>query len=309
MNILRYAWQNILRNISLSVSSIIVIGLLVFFVNILLFVLYASDRFIDHINSRIFITINLKPGYTDEQIRSKDLIADIESGFTGAQVQYIPRDEWLKMLGIRNPDLVSIVENRDENPLPNVLRISGIPVSDYNKLDIYITKYKDILQYDGSNASKKLLDYRSQYNQIQLAVKMMQGLKVFVYILIGLFLATVFLVVNVIIRNFIFHFQNEIAIIELVWWNSVFIYGPFVLQGIFYTVMGVVVSLGFFGSLQFIIPFENFPMWYKSFFELFYVYFFAFYSVPQFLLALSIGIISALFASYRYMDTTIRRDE
>lgn len=306
MNIFRYAWQNILRNLSLSFSSVLVIWLLIFFVNILLFVLYASDRFIDHINDRIFITINLKPWYTDKQVRSQDLIAEIESSFTGSSVEYIPQDEGLKILWNRNPDLVSIVENRDENPLPNVMRISGIAVSQYQKLDTHITKYQDILQYDGSNASKKLLDYRSQYRQIEQAVKMMQGLKNFVYFLIALFLATVFLVVNVIIRNFIHHFQDEISIIELVWGNSVFIYGPFVLQGIFYTVMWVFVSLGFFGSLQFLIPFEKFPFWYKEFFEIFYQYFFEFYSVPQVLLAVSIGIVSALFASYRYMDSTIR---
>lgn len=60
VNILRYAFKNIFRNIFLSVSSILIIGLLVFFVNILLFVIYSTDEFIHSINNRISININLQ---------------------------------------------------------------------------------------------------------------------------------------------------------------------------------------------------------------------------------------------------------
>jgi cell division protein FtsX len=47
MRILRYAFRNIIRNPFLSLSSIFVIALLIFFVNILFGVLYASEKFIE----------------------------------------------------------------------------------------------------------------------------------------------------------------------------------------------------------------------------------------------------------------------
>ncbi len=307
MNILRYAWQNIKRNLSLSISSILAVGLLIFFVNILLFVLYASDEFIGYINNRIAIQISFKPGYTDKQVRSQDFINGIQQFFPGSQVTYISQQQGLDMLAERAPNLTSIVENHNDNPLPNSVRITKVSVADYEYLNSFITKYKDILEYDDKNTSRKLLDYKAQYEQIVLVVDMMKKLNAFVYVLIALFLATVFLIVNIIIRNFIQFFRNEISIIELVGGYPVFIYGPFVLQGVFYTSMGVVLAIAIFFSLQFLIPLHSFPFGSKDFLGQFYQYFLTFYTIPEILLAISIGIFSALFASYRYMDLTIRR--
>lgn len=82
MNILRYAFKNIFRNFFLSASSILIISLLVFFVNILLFVLFATEKFIASVNDKISITINFRDGYNDSQVRSQMLIQGIQKSFT-----------------------------------------------------------------------------------------------------------------------------------------------------------------------------------------------------------------------------------
>lgn len=82
MNILRYAFKNIFRNLFLSASSVLVIGLLVFFVNILLFVLFATEQFIMSVNDKISITINFRDGFDNSQVRSQMLINGINTAFT-----------------------------------------------------------------------------------------------------------------------------------------------------------------------------------------------------------------------------------
>lgn len=138
--------------------------------------------------------------------------------------QYISREDAFDILKTRNPDLASLVEQNDQNPLPNSIRISNVAISSYRDLDIYISGFKDILQYDQSSFDKKLLDYRAQYERISSVVEMLKILQVAVYILLILFVFTVSIVVYMVIHNFIFFLRDEIRIIELVGGNPSFIY-------------------------------------------------------------------------------------
>ncbi len=124
MNLLRYAFKNIFRNLFLSISSILIISLLVFFVNILLFVLFATEQFIASVNDRISLTINLREGFSTTDIRAKNLLDEVQGAFTGISLTYISREEALDLLSARNPSLALLVENSTENPLPNSLKIS-----------------------------------------------------------------------------------------------------------------------------------------------------------------------------------------
>lgn len=132
------------------------------------------------------------------------------------ELDYISREQAFGILKARNPDLALLVEQTDENPLPNSLRMSNIDLGTYAQIDLYISKFQDILQYDQSDMNKKLVDYKSQYERIVVVVKILTALQYGVYVLLGLFIFTVFVVVHMIIRNFIFFLQDEVRIIELV---------------------------------------------------------------------------------------------
>lgn len=147
MYILRYALKNIFRNIFLSASSILIIGLLVFFVNILILVIFSTDRFITNINNRISININLQDGYDNTQLRSSEFLSGVTSSFFGVEVEYISREKALTLLTARNPDLATLIED-DSNPLPNSVRLSNIDINQYTNLNTYIGRFRDILQYD-----------------------------------------------------------------------------------------------------------------------------------------------------------------
>ena len=304
MNILRYAFKNIFRNLFLSGSSVLIIALLVFFVNILLFVLFASERFVENINNRISITINFRDGYDESTPRAQILSTGIRTSFTGILLEYISRENAFAILQSRNPELASLIEQGDENPLPNSLRISNIDLESYERLNTYVSRFQDILQYDAGDMDKKLLDYRSQYERISFVVWLLSSLQYGVYILLWLFGFTVFAIIYMIIRNFVFFQKDEIRIIELVWGKPVFIYGPFALQGLFYALVAVLLVVGFIIFLHstLSIDFISGPLTHVI--EDFYI--FLGVLVPyQFLIFGGIGAISAFIASYSYVNSTI----
>ena len=157
------------------------------------------------------------------------------------RVDYISREDALTIFAERNPDLVSIISDSGDNPLPNTVRISNIPLASYDAINQFLAEYKDVLQYDEGTLDKQLIAFRTQYNQAQSVVTALQSLNIAVYVLIGLFLLTVFVVVHMIIRNFIFFLQDEIRIIELVGGKGSFIYGPFIIQGSIYMLIAVAI--------------------------------------------------------------------
>ena len=107
-----------------------IIGLLVFFVNILLLVIFSTDRFIHNINDRISISINFQDQYDNTQIRSREFLSGVTNSFSGITVDYISRADALVILTKRNPDLATLIEN-DSNPLPNSVRLSNINLDQY----------------------------------------------------------------------------------------------------------------------------------------------------------------------------------
>jgi cell division transport system permease protein len=167
MFILKYALKNIIRNPFISLSSLVVIGLLVFFINILLLVLFSTDKFIESVNDRISITIPYQSGYTDQSLRSQQLFYLLESSFSGIEANYVSRDEAFLIFRARNPDLARLIESTEENPLPSSIQLSGIPLGSYEAVQGTIAQYKDILEYDENAMNRKLIDFQSQYNRIE----------------------------------------------------------------------------------------------------------------------------------------------
>ncbi len=230
MRIFAYAFRNIVRNPFLSLSSIFVITLLIFFVNILLGVLFTSGRFIESVNDRISFTISFQSGYTVSDIRVRTLAETLQTAFTGISIDPISKKEAFALLKERNPDLTALIENSGENPLPDSLRIDNIPLDSYPDFDAIISSEKDMLFYDKDAMNAKYLDYKSQFDRITLVVKLLRTIEYGVYALLLLFLFTVAVILYTVIGNFVFFHRQEIEIIELVGGKSLYIYGPFLLQ-------------------------------------------------------------------------------
>ena len=122
--------KNILRNKFLSFSSILVLTLLIFFINILLVLHDVSFKLIDSINSKLTISLYLEEWYDRNSIEVIDMIEDIQGidkwilDEEGILVEYKTKDDILDDIRATEPGLVKILER--SNPLPETIVLSNI---------------------------------------------------------------------------------------------------------------------------------------------------------------------------------------
>ncbi len=243
MRILSYALSNILRNRWLSFSSILVLTLLVFFINIFFFLIHGTNYFIETINKRISITLNLKSGYTSENLRVVNLTDQITASFSGIVWKYTSASGALEILRDRDPELALIIQDESDNPLPDTLQIENISINDYERFNTMIAGFQDIIEYDKEKLDRKLNSYTAQYERIHSIVSFLQSVQFSVWALVLLFCLTVGVIMYLIIGNFIFFHSDEIRIIELVGGDNYFLYGPFVVQAGIYSTLASLLAI------------------------------------------------------------------
>ncbi len=245
VNILKYSIKNILRNKFLSISSILVLTLLIFFIDILVVLHNLSFKLIDSINNKISISLYLKDDYDRTTNDVVDLIDNIKKLSPKIWVIYKSKQEVLDDLRKKDEKLVSILENN--NPLPNTILIKNIPLSLYDDLD-YIIKQKIYLFTDSSKSSNKndITNYKSQFNRISKIIWVLKTLQFALYLIIIVFILSIWIIIYSIIWNFIFYYKDEIYITRLVGWSKAFIYWPFSLQWVIYSFISFFISLGLF---------------------------------------------------------------
>lgn len=243
MRILKYALKNIKRNAFLSFSSILVLSLIIFFINILLLVNFTVDSISDNINDRLTISLNLKSSYTNENSEVIELITNIKLFDKALKVTYISQDDAFSILRKRDPELARVIESEKDNPLPSSILIKNIWLSEYEGLDKIISKYKNIIFYDENKSKKAITDYKNQFEKINSLIKVLQSIKIWIYSIIVFFMFSVFIIIYNTIWNFVFFYKDEIKITKLVWWDNFFIYWPFSIQWIIYTFLSSFISI------------------------------------------------------------------
>lgn len=233
----KYAVKNILRNKFLSFSSIIVLSVLMFIVNILMIIHNLSNYLIEQVNSKLTISLFLKDEYDKNHPDLKKLVNDIKSKLPNVEVLYKSKEDALEEMRKLDEELVSIVWA--QNPLPQSIHIKNIKIEQYENLNYIIESKLYLLQERKKNDK---YDYRMQYNRITKILFILKTLKLVLYIIIFIFLLSIFVITYSIIWNFIYHYKNEIYITKLVWWDNMFIYWPFLYQWIIYSLLWFLLS-------------------------------------------------------------------
>lgn len=299
MRLLKYAIKNTIRNSFLSFSSILVISLLVFFINVLFFVEYVTSTITDNINDRMSISLNLKEGYTSDNSEVIEAMAALRGSNPAVEVQYISREEAFKILQERDKELSRVIEGDKDNPLPSSIVIKNIPLKEYPSVNTVIERYKGIIRYDEEKSKKSLVDYQAQYERIQALINVILSIRYGIYGVIGFFLFAVFVIIYNSIGNFVFFYRDEIKIIRLVGGDNIFVYGPFSIQGVLYTGLAYVLGTGVF---SYILEHVNFSL--ITDFPLFIDRFFRLYSGTlgiELILIVTVGALSGFLSSRRFI--------
>ena len=129
----RYATNNAIRNTFLSISSIIVLTLLIFFINILALMHNVSFRIIDSINERLTISLYLDEQYDKNSLDVINLQNTIQKEIPQIVMTYKTKEEVIEELRNIEPELVGILER--QNPLPETITLENIPLKSYDRLN------------------------------------------------------------------------------------------------------------------------------------------------------------------------------
>ena len=242
--LLKYSVKNILRNKFLSISSILVLTLLMFFINILLVLHDVSSTLISSVNSKLSISLYLDEAYDQNSVEVIDLINDIKETIPGIDLKYKTKDQVLEEIEQRDPDLVRILER--SNPLPDTITLSNISLNQYEGLNYIIENKLFLLSNANQEETDYLSNYTSQFERITTVISTLDALRIGLYVIIAVFLISIAVIIYSIIGNFIYYYRDEIYITRLVGGNRFFIHGPFSLQGMIYSAISFVLSVSIF---------------------------------------------------------------
>jgi cell division protein FtsX len=173
------------------------------------------------------------------------------------KVFYKSKEDVLEEVRKKDPELVRILER--QNPLPETVELSSIPIDSWDSVNsliqwkIFLFSKEDIK--DIENQKKHFSEYNSQYKNIENVTSYLLILRVTLYVMIALFLLSIWIIIYSIIWNFVFYYKDEIYITRLVWWSKLFIYWPFSLQWILYAIASFISGIAVFYS---VVMFTNF---------------------------------------------------
>lgn len=184
MRILKYALKNTARNPFLSFSSILVIGLMLFFVDVLFFVRFITLSLIDNVNSRLSITLNLRSEFTESRSEVLDCMNALKRADPSISVRYVSASEAFKILQTRDPELSKVIESDKDNPLPSSIIVQDVPVMSYEKVHKVVKQYKNVIMYDDETGSKSLGDYSLQYKKIQALTDVLLTIQVGIFFIV-----------------------------------------------------------------------------------------------------------------------------
>lgn len=244
--IFKYSVKNSLRNKFLSLSSILVLTLLMFFINILVLLDDVSYKLIDNINSKLTISLYINENYTKTSLEITDFIDDIKKENKNIVVDYKTKEDILNEIRLKEPNLVKILER--SNPLPDTIVLSNIAISEYKMVNSLIESRLYLLANDESQ-DDYFANYTTQYKKIEDVTSVLEVLKFWLNIIIFIFVGSIAIIIYSIIWNFIYYYRDEIYITKLVGWSNVFIYWPFVLQGMIYSFIAFISNIILFTLL------------------------------------------------------------
>ena len=250
IRILKSAVQDFFRNFWLSLITVTILALSLFSINFMIVVGVISNTAINSVEEKIDLSLYLKTDATESDIAV--LKKDIEDQPAVEKVVYVSKVQALESFQAKHKDDQSIQEALREvgnNPLSASLVIEAKSLSGYteviNKLDT-LSKYNIIesKNFDDHEALLKTMDnITEKTRQVGLIVSL-------------IFVAITILVVFNAIRIAIYTHQKEIRIMKLVGASNWFIRAPFLVEGILYSLVGVVaVVLLFYPFLQLLQPY------------------------------------------------------
>jgi len=292
--ILKFSFQDISRNVWLTIATITILVLALFSVNILLTVQVLSQNAVEAVKGKVNLSLYLRPESSEAEIL--DLKTKLEAMPEVKTVKYISKNQALDSFRERNqnnPEILSALRELGKNPLSPSLVINPKDSDQAPALIEQIKKNNNpIIESRDFTDNALLLE---KINQITKKVNE-----------VGLFIIAIFILTSVLvaynsIKVAIYTHRQEVEIMRLVGASNRFIYQPFLFSAVFYALAATIIGVALF------FPFLSLLQPYLEVFFLDYQFNVVHYFVSHFILIFGLQFLAMALINILASSLAIRR--
>lgn len=237
--ILKFAIQGFFRNFWLSLVTVTMMLMAIFSVTLLLGVDYIKQSTIKGMEQKVDILVSLKPDIDEEKLNI--LYDDVRYMPEVLDVTIITPEENKTIFEKNNANSKVLkaleVFDKDENPFTYTLAVKAHDIQQYQSIldKVKDDKYRDLVE------DSSFHDYESfvgKINSVAQTVNRYSWYIIFIFTLISI------VVIFNTIRMSIYTRRDEIMIMKLVGASNWFVRSPFIVEGILYALVAVLIIIG-----------------------------------------------------------------
>jgi len=233
VRVIQFALQDIVRNLSLSLMTVLILVLMLLSVNTLVIIRFFTAQATQSIKDQIDVSVFFSHTATDEQI--EEVRDYVKSSPEVVNLIYYTREQALEQFKTQytdNENILASLAELEENPLGPTMIVKTRSPSDYDKIitALNIPEYEDIV------VAKTFVDTERAIERIDGITRQVERFSV---ILTALFGIIAFLIIFNTIRVAIYTQRIEITIKKLVGATNWFIRSPYVIESLIFSLVSV----------------------------------------------------------------------
>ena len=241
--IIKYGFQNFLRNGWLSTATIAVIFLTLFVLQGLIIFNVVAKTAIASVQNKIDISVYFKSNAAEDAILK--LQKSLEGLSEVKKAEYISREKALTEFQARrknDPIVIAAIQELGENPLLASLNIKAYNPKEYAAISAYLNN-------ESLSSIIEKVSYAQNQVVIERLINIVDAAKRGGIVLTFIIAIIAILVTLNTIRLVIYSNKDAIGIMRLVGASNNFIRGPYIIEGILYGILAGVLSFAIFAPL------------------------------------------------------------
>jgi cell division transport system permease protein len=243
-----YGFQDVARNLSLSLMTVLILILMLLSINTLVFLRVLAMKATETVEKRIDVSIFVRPEVPEASV--KELEKYVAAFPSVVSVVYKNSDEVLRDFREKHKDSPDILASLDElgaNPLGSTIRVQTRRPEDYKTIidALRVPEYEHVVE------AKTFGDTERAINRINAIVREVERFSI---ALSALFAVIAFFIIFNTIRVAIYTQRAEISIKKLVGASNWFVRGPYIVEAVIFTVVSVGTSVAL---LAFVVRFAD----------------------------------------------------
>ncbi len=296
LRIVKFALQDIGRNLSLSFMTVLILVLMLLSINTLVAVHVLTEKAVSSVKEQLSVSIHFRQDVKEEEVG--EIQSFIHSFPAVTDVEFLTKDDVLQLFKDKhnaNPDILSSLNELGDNPFGPTMIITTREPADYEKIitAISVPEYEHIIE------SKTFQDTQKAIDRIGSITAQVQK---FVLVLSALFSVISFLVIFNTIRVAIYTQRIEISIKKLVGASNWFVRGPYLIEALVFTFLSLAVTLAImYFVVQFIDPFVSVVFSSEKFLTNYFFSHILVLAGAEFAIVLLLTFITSFLAMRRYL--------